>query len=121
MSKVTGIKTIDNSFDKDLHFTNGEHSGNERNIPAFQQVSMGNCWVPWRKDSGVDMEEKRLTLTLTPKKKYYLWQYDTHIRYSVDTDPGTINGGAVVPGDSSVGSTKTLTVTEEGKLIMSQA
>lgn len=118
MSRVTGLHYVNNQTDQSIEFTNGENSAHHRIIPAKHNTSIGDCWIPWREDDGVDMDTKRLILQLSSEKVYYIWQHNHHIRYSLNTDPRTANGGSIVPGDSNVGRSKRINVTSTGVLDM---
>jgi hypothetical protein len=111
---ITSIQNIANNRNASILFINTESSGNNREIPPNNVMSVGNCWIPWcTRESDFPSHHIEIIDTNTDTVLWYIWQqkaFDGDFIRISPTGFESPDPAHVIGGNSQVGRSYNLWV-----------
>jgi hypothetical protein len=114
---VTGLQNVTNKTATTGTFKNSEHGGNNRELPAFPVVNVGNAWIPWA-DNGDQLKTHHFEIQ-TGKGRKFVFQSGNSIWSADSADQAGFNSRTAL--FDKVGVSVNLTIGLDGALTITQA
>ncbi|MCA2653941.1 hypothetical protein [Microcystis sp. M061S2] len=113
---VTGLQNVTNETATTGTFKNSEHGGNNRDLPAFPVVNVGNAWIPWA-DNGDQLKTHHFEIE-TGKGTKFVFQSGNSIWSADSADQKGFDSRISL--FSKVGVSVNLTIDSDGTLTIAE-
>lgn len=114
---VTGLRNVTNETASTGTFRNSEHGGNNRDLPAYPVVNVGDAWIPWA-DNGDQLRTHHFEIK-TGKGTKFIFQSGGNIWSADSADQAGFNSRTSLFAE--VGGTVNLTIGPDGTLKIDKA